>query len=231
MPVTAGGPGLAGNGVPLLLMSAQPARAPDQPGEVAAVPAHSQHVHPELAGGRRDVERDRLARQHAGLAGESLDRVRRADVLDPPVRLAGQRVLCLRRLLADLGVAWSRVRTGGPRAAGYRPRDGAPGYRAGGDGTGGLRRLAEECAPGRFLPSRHTSTMAQASARFPVARHLPACAAFRAGLAGFAPVWVGQGRIVSSASRNLSSQSASDLVGPAGAGLIRSRKASADRTT
>ena len=89
---------------------------PQQPGPVAVVPAHPERAHLERAGRGGYVERDRLARQHAGLAGVAHDGHRRAEVPDLPVRVARQGVL------THLVVAGGLVRGGvrGRSGAGRR---------------------------------------------------------------------------------------------------------------
>ena len=68
-------------------------RLPDQPRLVTLVPAHPEGTHPERAGRGGHVQRDRLARQHAGLPGIAGDGVRGAQVPDVPVRVARTVVL------------------------------------------------------------------------------------------------------------------------------------------
>src|SRR5215470_13028649 len=91
-------PGLDGVRRPDQAMPALPVpsyrlRAPHEPGLIALVPAHPEDVHRERARGRRGEERESLPGPHAGLARVAHHRVGRPLVPDPPVRIAGQRVL------------------------------------------------------------------------------------------------------------------------------------------
>ena len=84
--------GRAGQARLVLLVAGHRARPPHLPGPVTAVPAHPERGDPERRRGRRRVQRDRLARQHAGLSGVAHHRVRRAQVPDVPARVTRQRV-------------------------------------------------------------------------------------------------------------------------------------------
>ncbi len=126
--------GRAGQSRSVLPVAAQRAGLPDLAGAVSAVPAQPERSYPEPRRRGGDEQRERLPGQHAGRARVAHDRVRRAQVADLPVRVAGQRVL------RNQPSARAGPRS---RASGRRPGAGAAAPGSGGQGTG--RAEAEKC--------------------------------------------------------------------------------------
>ncbi len=163
--------------------AAHRAGLPDLAGQVTAVPAHPEGPDPELARGGRDVQADRLAGQHAGLAGVAEDGVRGAQRADPPAGVAGPRVLrhrfmhgVVRRTAVPLRLVQAGV--------GGRRRPAAAGHGGGHAGCGGGHRgAAEEGAAGvtTSWPAHGCQHDSWPSCKQLVAGQLPAITSRRSG--------------------------------------------------